>query len=83
MLWVFQRDRQRVEFEVSYLPARRSYQVTCRFPSGRLESDQFVSPTGLGDYLQTLQAELVGDGWQLVGAPLLPQPPSASPPAVH
>ena len=69
MVWIYERDNHRVEFAIRHEKGSDSYAVTCRFPGGRTMTDVFVTLRGFCDYLETLESELVADGWNLVDAP--------------
>lgn len=70
--WVYQRERQRIELEVRHDKTAGSFTLTCRSP-GQTHTDAFVTLRGFCEYLETLEDQLVADGWRLVDAPRLPR----------
>lgn len=65
LLWRYCRD-QEILYVTAQLQTDAGYVLVCRFPDGQSRAERLGTLAVLYEYLQTLEAQLGADGWELL-----------------
>lgn len=64
MIWFFERDNDRLHYEIHYQPDGHGYHLVITHPDGRREVERYTDPSALLERSARLQQKLSADGWQ-------------------
>ena len=64
MLWFFEKQREKLHFEVRRQRDGHDYELVITYPDGREEIEKFSDPGELAERSKHLQQYLVDDGWR-------------------
>ena len=64
MVWVFEREGERLQYEVRRAPDAAGYQIRITFPDGHVQSDTLVEAADLLDRCAEVGQALKADGWR-------------------
>jgi hypothetical protein len=64
MLWFFEKQREKLHFEVRRQRDGHDYELVITHPDGREEIEQFSDPHALAERSKHLQQYLAEDGWR-------------------
>jgi len=65
MIWFFDRDGERLRYEISHDRATRRYRVVITKPDGSETVEEVEEPTELVERSVELMNSLRGDGWRV------------------
>ena len=66
MIWLWEREGQRLTYEVRRLGENVGYELTVTYPDGSEESERFEDPTALIERSFAWKDRLSGQGWRPV-----------------
>lgn len=64
MIWFFDRDGQRLRYEIRRTADDQGYELEVSYPDGRTEVEQMVEPSDLLQRCADLAKTLKEDGWR-------------------
>lgn len=65
MIWVFDRNGQRLHYEIRRSEADDQYELVVTHPDGRIETEQTRDPADLLRRCSKLAEALLGEGWRM------------------
>jgi hypothetical protein len=65
MIWFFDREGQRLRYEIRRTADDQGYEVEVSYPDGRTEVEQMVEPSDLLQRCADLAKTLKADGWRV------------------
>jgi hypothetical protein len=65
VIWFFDRNGQRLRYEIRRDPGSDAYELVVTFPDGRSEVEQMQEPSDLLKRCAELAEDLRGEGWKL------------------
>ena len=65
MIWFFDRQGQRLRYEIRRNAAETGYELVVAYPDGRTEVEQMVEPSDLLKRCAELAESLTQDGWKV------------------
>jgi hypothetical protein len=67
MLWTYNRAGRQTSYEVCQTADGSGYELKRRYEDGREELERFNTLEELNQRIQTIEQELLTDGWSLAG----------------
>lgn len=64
MLWFFEKQRERLWFEVRRQCDGAAYELVITYPDGREEIEHFTDPSAVTRRSESLRHALAADGWR-------------------
>jgi hypothetical protein len=64
MIWFFDREGQRVRYEIRRMPTEEGYELEVTYPDGHSQVEQMAEPSDLLRRCAELAKALEGDGWR-------------------
>ena len=71
MIYIFERQEEKIQIESRYIAATQTFQIVCRFADGRTTQESFTGEASFRSRLDELRTELEQDSWHSVGPHLL------------
>ena len=68
MIWFFDRNGERIRYEIRRAPDNAAYELSVTFPDGRTEKQETVDPAELLERCAELARTLVERGWRAPGS---------------
>jgi hypothetical protein len=65
MIWFFDREGQRLRYEIRRTADDQGYELEVSYPDGRTEVEQMVEPSDLLQRCADLAKTLKADGWRV------------------
>ena len=65
MIWFFDRNGQRLRYEIRRTSDREAYELVVTYPDGRTEIEQMVEPSELLKRCAELAESLQDEGWKV------------------
>lgn len=65
MIWFFDRQGQRLRYEIRRNDADDGYELVVAYPDGRTEVEKMVDPSALLKRCAELAESLKGEGWKV------------------
>ena len=72
MLWFFEKQREKLHFEVRHQSDGHDFELVITYPDGREVIEKFSDPRVLAERSRSLRTSLVDEGWH--SPPLLSRP---------
>ncbi|MBE3073051.1 MAG: hypothetical protein IMZ67_08760 [Acidobacteria bacterium] len=76
MYWFFERNGQRMRWEIRRDADRAGYELVLTPPDGPEATERFTDPTALIERTLVLQQSLLDEGWRSLHAPRDPADPA-------
>lgn len=74
MIWLYERGAEVLRIETRFDNARSEYELVWHRPDGTTESERFTSEVAFRGRLESIEAALETDHWQVNGSPkILPE----------
>ena len=67
MIWFFERERDRLHFEIRHRTDGEEYELVVTYPDGSQFIEQFADASGLIERSSALRSELFERGWRALG----------------
>lgn len=67
MIWFFERERDRLHYEIRHQPDGPDYELVITYPDGSQHVERFADPTGLVERSGLLTSALFEQGWRRLG----------------
>lgn len=64
MIWFFQREQDRLRYEIRHQTDGPDYELVITHPDGRQDVEQFTDPGALLERSSGLEHRLTAEGWQ-------------------
>lgn len=70
MIWFFERESDRLHFEIRHRPDGEDYELVVTYPDGSQFVERFEDANGLVERSSSLRSELFERGWRALGDPV-------------
>ncbi len=70
MIWFFEREHDRLHYEVRHRPDGHAFELVVTYPDGSELIEQFTDADGLVQRSSALRSELFERGWRALGDPV-------------
>jgi len=67
MIWFFERERDRLHFEIRHRTDGEEYELVVTYPDGSQFIERFADASGLIERSSSLRSELFERGWRALG----------------
>lgn len=65
MIWFFDREGQRLRYEIRRTDAEDGYELVVTYPDGRQDVEKMIEPSHLLKRCAELAESLKGEGWRV------------------
>ena len=71
MVYIFEREAQRIQVETRYGEATKTFEITCRHADGTTTHERFKGEASFRSRLDEIRTALENDAWHSAGPKLL------------